>query len=99
MKLLVCSLIIFAQINNNSKASLDSFAPTNLNILLEDTTRNTGNIFLMFFITISLFAFFLYYIANSVFQLEKSVVQKTSQDFQTQLFLQRNHATDHANLM
>lgn len=49
MKLLVCFLIIFAHIDNNSKASLDSLAPANLNVLLEDTTRNSGNGFMIFF--------------------------------------------------
>lgn len=54
MKLFVCFLIIFAYINNNSKASLDSFAPANVSVLLEDTTWNSGNycrsVFVNFFI-------------------------------------------------
>lgn len=44
MKTLVCCLFVIANISNNGKASLESFAPTNSNVLLEDTTKNSGKI-------------------------------------------------------
>ncbi|KAF9421889.1 hypothetical protein HW555_002329, partial [Spodoptera exigua] len=40
MKVFVCCLFIIANISNNGKASLESFAPSGTNILFEDTTKN-----------------------------------------------------------
>ncbi|CAH0406370.1 unnamed protein product [Chilo suppressalis] len=40
MKLLVCCVLLIANISDNSKASLESYTPTSTNILFEDITRN-----------------------------------------------------------
>lgn len=48
MKVFVCCLFIIANISNNGKASLESFAPSGTNILFEDTTKNLGNV--LFFV-------------------------------------------------
>ncbi|KAJ8725800.1 hypothetical protein PYW08_003983 [Mythimna loreyi] len=44
MKVIVCCLFIIANISNNGKASLESFAPSGANILFEDTTKNIDNV-------------------------------------------------------
>ncbi|XP_075969820.1 uncharacterized protein LOC142972506 [Anticarsia gemmatalis] len=44
MRVIVCCLFIIANISNNGKASLESFAPTGTNILFEDTTKNLDKI-------------------------------------------------------
>lgn len=42
MRVIVCCLFIIANISNNGKASLESFAPSGANILFEDNTKNLG---------------------------------------------------------
>ncbi|XP_022820277.1 laccase-2-like [Spodoptera litura] len=44
MKVFVCCLFIIANISNNGKASLESFAPSGTNILFEDTTKNLDKV-------------------------------------------------------
>ncbi|CAH2073524.1 unnamed protein product, partial [Iphiclides podalirius] len=41
MKLLVCCLIIIANVSNNGKASIENIVPSNTNILLPDTTKSS----------------------------------------------------------
>lgn len=48
MKLIVFFLIVGTNISDNGKASLDSFVPMSTNILLEDTTKNAGNVYLLY---------------------------------------------------
>ena len=55
MKVIVCCLFIIANISNNGKASLESFAPTGTNILFEDTTKNLGKKTLYLFTRIDAF--------------------------------------------
>ncbi|XP_026724639.1 laccase-2-like [Trichoplusia ni] len=44
MRVIVCCLFIIANISNNGKASLESFAPSGANILFEDNTKNLGQV-------------------------------------------------------
>ncbi|PZC81713.1 hypothetical protein B5X24_HaOG212157 [Helicoverpa armigera] len=44
MKVFVCCLFIIANISNNGKASLESFAPSGTNILFEDSTKNLDKV-------------------------------------------------------
>lgn len=45
MKLLVLCFIVIANVSYNSKASIENIDPENKNILLTDTTKNSGNFF------------------------------------------------------
>lgn len=51
MKLIVFFLIVGTNISDNGKASLDSFVPMSTNILLEDTTKNAGNVYFTFLVS------------------------------------------------
>lgn len=42
MKLIVCCLLLIVNISDNGNASLESFAPSSVNVLFEDSIKTSG---------------------------------------------------------